>query len=178
MMDLSLQYILFSITKLTGSTSAYLASKSEIFDVIQFLEPRIFNWSAVFLRNIKEHISKYGTGKHKQFWYGSFIVSFFLERVPQVTLIPRPATEFYMERWMSLSPRLGNEPSTFRFTTDFFAWLRRYLVVIEDFLYVGVEFRGSIDLVIPKGAKWDASGTKYHKLVTIYIYIYMFLVVR
>jgi hypothetical protein len=121
-----------------GSTSAHLASKSQISYVIQCLEPRIFNWSAGFLRNIKEKISKCRTGRHKQFGYIYFLVSFFLERVPQmqpqVALIAHPTSEPRMERWTSLSPRLGNEPSTFHFTTDFFTWWRRQLMVIEDFL--------------------------------------------
>jgi hypothetical protein len=76
-MDLSLRSILFSITKLAGSTSAHLASKSQISYAIQCLEPRIFNWSAGFLRNIKEQISKCRTGRQKQFGYGYFLVSFF-----------------------------------------------------------------------------------------------------
>jgi hypothetical protein len=31
-------------------------------------------------------------------------------------------------------------------------------MVIEDFPYVGVEFRGSVDLFLPEEAQWDASG--------------------
>jgi hypothetical protein len=105
------------------------------------------------------------------------LVSFFLEWVPQmqpqVALIACPATEPHMERWTSLSPRLGNEPSAFRFTVDFFAWWRRQLVVIEDFPYVGVDFRGSADLVLPEGIQWDASGTKDHNLVTIFFLFFI-----
>jgi len=70
---------------------------------------------------------------------------------PQVELIACPTTEPWMERWTSLSPRLGNDPSTFRFTIYFFAWWRRQLVVIEYFPYAGVEFQGSADLVLPEG---------------------------
>ena len=43
-------------------------------------------------------------------------------------------------------------------------------MVIEDFPYVGVDFRGSEYLVLLKGTQWDVSGTKDHNLVTIYIY--------
>jgi hypothetical protein len=41
--DLSLRSILFAITKLTGSTSAHIASKSQISYVIHCMEPKIFN---------------------------------------------------------------------------------------------------------------------------------------
>jgi hypothetical protein len=98
---------------------------------------------------------------------------------PQVALIACPATEPQMERWTSLSPRLGNEPSTFRFTTDFFTWWRRQLVVIEDFPYAGVDFRGSADLVLPEGIQWDVSGTKLNLVMYFCFYIlYCFLCVQ
>jgi hypothetical protein len=127
--DLALRSILFSITKLAGSTSAHLDSKSQLSYAIQCLEPILFNWSAWFLRNVKEKISKCRTGRHKQFGYGSFLVSFFLEHIPhmqpQVAMIACPMTEPCTERWTNLSPRLGNESSAFRFTVDFFTWWRR-----------------------------------------------------
>jgi hypothetical protein len=56
-----------------------------------------------------------------------------------------------MERWTSLSPRLGNDLSDFRFNADFFAWWRRQLVVIQDFPYAGVYFRGNVHLILPEG---------------------------
>jgi hypothetical protein len=48
-------------------------------------------------------------------------------------------------------------------------------VVIEDFPYVGVDFRGSADLVLPEGIQWDASSMKDHNLVTIFFFfLYVF----
>jgi hypothetical protein len=180
LMDLSLRSILFAITRLVGSTSPHLASKSQISYVIQCLEPRIFNWSVEFLMKIKEHISKCQKCRQKQFGYKSFLVSFFLERVPQmqpqVPLISCPTIEPRMEQWMSLSSRLGNEPLTFLFTIDFFAWWGRQLVVIEDFPYAGVEFRGNANLVLLEGTQWDASGTKDHNLVNfVFVFICFWL---
>jgi hypothetical protein len=71
---------------------------------------------------------------------------------PHISLIEHLVSEARMERWTSMSPRLGNEPSSFSFTDDFFAWWRRNIVMIEDYPYVGVEFIGSADLVLPEGA--------------------------
>jgi len=48
-------------------------------------------------------------------------------------------------------------------------------VVIKDFPYVGVDFRGSENLVLPEGTQWDASSTKYHNLVTIFSFICFWL---
>jgi hypothetical protein len=79
-----------------------------------------------------------------------------------------------MEWWRSLSPRFGNESPTFQFTADFSTWWRMHLVVIEDFSYVGVEFRGSGDLVLPEGTQCDASGMKDHNLLTIVLFFICF----
>ena len=67
--ELPLRSILFSITSMTGSTSAHLASRSQVAYGVQCLEPTLFNWSAGFLRNVKEQISRCRTGQ-KQFGYG------------------------------------------------------------------------------------------------------------
>jgi hypothetical protein len=42
-MDLALRLIIFSITKLAGSTSGHLASKSQMSYALQCVEPRLFN---------------------------------------------------------------------------------------------------------------------------------------
>jgi hypothetical protein len=94
---------------------------------------------------------------------------------PQVALIACPTTEPCMERWMSLSHRLGNETSTFYFTANLFAWWRRQLVVIKYFSCVGLECMGSTNLVLPQEAQWDASSTKDHNLVTIFFFICLYI---
>jgi hypothetical protein len=78
---------------------------------------------------------------------------------PQIALAVQSVGEPRMERWIILSLRLGTE-STFRFTGEFFAWLRCQFIVIEDLPYVRVDFRGSMDLVLPYGVDWDVSGEK------------------
>ena len=84
-----------------------------------------------------------------------------------------------MERWTSLSPRLVLE-SEFCFTGDFFAWLRRQYLWIEDFLYANVDFRGSMDLIFSMGEDWDESGNRLiHTLssfcfLSFLMYMYFF----
>jgi hypothetical protein len=117
--ELPLWSILFAIMSVTGNTSAHLASRSQVAYGVQCLEPTLFNWSAGFLRNVKGQVSRCRMGQ-KQFGYGSFLVSFFLECIPQmhpqIALVVRPVDEPRMERWTSLSPRLVAE-SEFCFTT-------------------------------------------------------------
>jgi hypothetical protein len=96
---------------------------------------------------------------------------------PHIALITQLTTDPRMERWTSLSPRLGNELD-FNFTVDFFAWWRRKLISIEDFPYVGVDFRGSVDLVLPESIDWDVSGMKPNLVmyflffILYYFYVY------
>jgi hypothetical protein len=72
-----------------------------------------------------------------------------------------------MERWMGLSPRLGTN-SEFKFMTNFFSWLRCQLIVIEDFPYAGVDFWGSLGLVLPDGIYWDVLGIKPKTLSSVF----------
>jgi hypothetical protein len=60
--ELPLRSIVFSITSVTGSTSAHLASRSQVAYGLQCLEPTLFNWSAGFLQNMKEQISRCRSG--------------------------------------------------------------------------------------------------------------------
>jgi hypothetical protein len=97
---------------------------------------------------------------------------------PQIALIARQTTEQHMEKWTSLSPRLGTN-TEFKFTADFFAWWRRNLIVIEDFPYAEVDFWGSVDLVLLEGIEWDVSGTKTKPChVFFFIYFILFLCVQ
>jgi hypothetical protein len=89
---------------------------------------------------------------------------------PQIALEVRPVDEPRMERWTSLSPRLVSE-SEFHFTGDFFAWLRRQYLWIEDSPYADVDFRGSMDLFLPTGEDWDESGKRLsHTLSSSFVF--------
>jgi hypothetical protein len=44
----------------------------------------------------------------------------------------------------------------------------------QGFPICWVDFRGSVDLVLPEGIHWDASGTKDHNLVTIFFLFFIF----
>jgi hypothetical protein len=91
---------------------------------------------------------------------------------PWVALIEHPTSEPHMERWTSLSPQFGNDPSAFHFTAHFFAWWRRKTIMIEDYPYFMVDFRGSVDLVLPEGALWDASSETWD-IVSLQKYIFV-----
>ena len=130
---------------------------------IECLEPKIFNWSSAVLVNLKDQLSRCRNGKQKLFGYGSILVSFFLERVPllrpHMVLPPPSPTEPRMERWTSLMPRLETSGrDVFAYNDGFFTWWEMQVPVIEDFPYVGMDFRNDDSLALPEGAQWDASS--------------------
>ena len=38
---------------------------------------------------------------------------------------------------------------------EFFIWLRRQLIMVEDWSYAGTNFTGDPDLPLPEGEEWD-----------------------
>ena len=41
-----------------------------------------------------------------------------------------------------------------KFGDPFFRWLRDHLLMVEDYAYVGTDFRGDLDLPLPPSAQW------------------------
>ena len=80
--DLPLRTILFTITKLVGTITLHVANRSYMQYALECLEPTFFNWSEVFLSQIKEQLNKAKGGRKKNFSYGSILISFALERIP------------------------------------------------------------------------------------------------
>jgi hypothetical protein len=74
-----------------------------------------------------------------------------------------------MEQWTSLSPRLVAELE-FRFTGEFFAWLRHRYLWVEDLPYAEVYFHGRMDLSLPVGEYWDALGERLSKTLSSFCF--------
>jgi hypothetical protein len=76
--------------------------------------------------------------------------------------------------------RLGGGPHIFSFDACFFALWEYQIPMIEDFSYARMDFKGDIDLVLPKGAWWDETYmslknvTLQHVCFVFLIYIYIF----
>ena len=48
--------------------------------------------------------------------------------------------------------RTGAGRGKVKFGDPFFRWLRDHLLMVEDYAYVGTDFRGDLDLSLPPGA--------------------------
>lgn len=154
--SLPLQTILFTITRVAGSLGPHLASKSQMKYALECLGPTIFNWCQGLLVNLKDQVTKCKTGRNKQFGYGSILVSFFLERVPLMRpQVPYPKpTKPRMKRWTDLSARLGGGPHVFAFGVGFFHWWADQIIMVDNYPYAGMDFRGDNDLALPEGEMW------------------------
>jgi hypothetical protein len=107
--DLPLQTIIFNISHMVGSASPHMALQIYFQNVIECMEPRVFNWSDGVLHSMKKQLTKCKRGDLKQFGYRSILVYFFLERVPHLCLqvewgIPS-RRDPRMKRWCDLMAR-------------------------------------------------------------------------
>ena len=162
-----LKIIAFTVTKLCGSAALHVATGSQMRIAVDCFRGTIFNWCEAVLANIKGQLTRAKTGKLKNFGYGSIIVSFALERVPQ--LAPQSISvdagrlrEPRMVRWSALMARHAIEGTEIvRFPASYFHWLDRQIFTIEDFPYAGIDFRGDIEMSLPAGEQWDDSGKTF-----------------
>jgi hypothetical protein len=90
-------------------------------------------------------------------------VSFFLERVPHLRLqvewgIPVPQYP-RMKRWCDLRARHVAGP-IIKYNDAFFDWLRPQILMIADYVYVGLDFIGDPKLVLLERFQWRDLGKK------------------
>jgi hypothetical protein len=162
--DLTLRTILFMIARMAGSSAPHMALQSYFQYAIECTEPRVFNWADAVLRSIKRQLTKCRRGELKQFGYGSLLVSFFLERVPVFRLqvewdFPGPRDP-RMLRWCRLMARHVAGPIV-KYDDIFFDWLQNQMLMVDDYAYAGLDFRGDPDLALPEDAQWGDLGKKY-----------------
>ena len=79
---ITLRVLLLTINKVAESHTVHETNKSKFLYAIDFTAPTIFNWVEAMNINIKCQLTKAKAGNLKQFFFGSILVTFFLERVP------------------------------------------------------------------------------------------------
>jgi hypothetical protein len=47
-----------------------------------------------------------------------------------------------------------------KYDDEFFDWLRSQVIMVEDYAYAGLDFRGDPDLALPEGSQWGTSVRK------------------
>jgi hypothetical protein len=65
-----------------------------------------------------------------------------------------------MLRWCQLMARHVTGPIV-RYDDLFFDWLQGQVLMIEDYVYAGLDFHDDPDLALPEDAQWGDIGKKY-----------------
>jgi hypothetical protein len=63
-----------------------------------------------------------------------------------------------MKRWVDLMAHVADP--IVKYNDVFFDWLRTQMLMVDDYAYVGMDFRGYPDLVLPEGSQWGDTGEK------------------
>ena len=74
-----------------------------------------------------------------------------------------------MARWAELMLRAGGGQQM-SWRPEFFGWLRRQLIVVEDWPYAGTDFTGDPDLPLPEGDDWHEELGMTHSLFDFIFY--------
>ena len=90
---------------------------------------------------------------------------FFFERVPGLS--PRVDVPLHGVRdpaqwhWADVMCRLGGGRVSNPYPADLFLWWRRQIVSIDDYPYVGIDFRGDPDMLLPPGSAYGNIDNEY-----------------
>lgn len=139
----------------------------------------IFDWCTPLLTNMKSHLSSIQKGQTKNFRYGTILCSFF-EKVPG--LHPRVLASIssprdpQMGRWADLMKCLGGgDVLRTAFDDEFFSWWEQQIIVVDNYPYAGMDFRGDSDLVLPPNAAWGKIGNhflSFYQSLRFFFYVF------
>ena len=59
-----------------------------------------------------------------------------------------------------------------KYNDTFFDWLRPQILMIDDYVYVILDFWGDPDLVLPEGFQWGNLGKKYILFFIVFLWIF------
>ena len=70
---------------------------------------------------------------------------------PQVVFTELRAWDPRMQRWVRVMAHTGVGKGKVKFSDSFFRWIRDQILMVEDYAYVGTDFKGDLDLPLPPG---------------------------
>ena len=160
---LGLKAILLALGRIAGLASLYQASQPLMFYAVECMRPTMYQWSTVLLSNMKQQLSDCKMGWVQNFRFGRSILStFFFERVlglsPRVEIAPHGVRDLAQRHWANVMCRLGGGRVANPYPTKLFPWWRRQIVAIDDYPYVGIDFRGDPDIPLPLGVAYGDIG--------------------
>jgi hypothetical protein len=135
-----------------------------------------FAWDLTLHAQMIAQLDRCRSTGRGEFAFGSILVAFFLERVPMLrprVLLEVPGVREPRLRWWSqILVRHGGGEGGHYFTEEVTQIWRQMLQFILQFPYVGVDFRGEPDMVLPPGEVFDHRGMLC--IFVIYVVILIF----
>jgi hypothetical protein len=55
----------------------------------------------------------------------------------------------------------------------FFDWLQNQMLMVDDYAYAGLDFRGDPDLALPEDAQWGDLGKKYTNFLFLNVFEFL-----
>jgi hypothetical protein len=134
----------------------------------------VYDWCTSLLTNMKSQLTDCKQGRKRNFGFASILCSFFFERVPglspRVEIIPQDRMIQTMSRWTDVMRWLGGGRVPTPYNDELFFWWRRQVIAIDDYPYVGIDYRGDPDMPRPLGSAYSDIG-----IIFFFFYISFFL---
>ena len=170
-----MKILLFTIGRVAGSASLHQASTTQMSIAVECLV-HLYDWCTTLLINMKKQLTSIRKEKTRHFGYGTILMTLFFEKIPG--LWPKVISSINSPRdprisqWADLMKRLGeSEVPRTTWDDEFFQWWEEQAIAVEDYPYVGMDFRGDPNLVLPPGVAWGAIG----EISIFYFWLYDFL---
>jgi hypothetical protein len=77
-----------------------------------------------------------------------------------------------MLRWCRLMARHVAGPIV-KYDDIFFDWLQNQMLMVDDYAYAGLDFRGDPDLALPEDAQWGDLGKKYTNFLFLNVFEFL-----
>ena len=84
------------------------------------------------------------------------------------------AQDPHMFWWLDTMACIGGAGAKVKYGAPFFHWLNDQILMIEDYAYVGTEFRGDPDLPLLVDAQWGDIDRKTSQDVDYFLYFSCF----
>ena len=161
--DFTLQVLMSTIMRIVGSSSLHLATWNQMRLAVDCMHGALYEWCSRVVPIMKRQLSDCKRKRWKNSGYSSILVSLFFKRVPGLSpTIPLPVRspcQPRLSRWGDIFLHQGGGDTVQSvYDDDFYFWWEWHLSALEQFPYVGMDFWGDLDLVLPLGGAWGELG--------------------
>jgi hypothetical protein len=163
--NLILKIIVLMLTMIIGLASLHQALRLLMFYALECVSSTIYDWCTSLLTNMKGQLIECKKGGKRNFGFASILCSLFFERVPslgpRVEIIPIGPCDPAMARWIEVMRWQGGGRVVTPYNDDVFFWWRRQIIALDDYPYVGIDFIGDPDMLLPPGVTYGTIGKKF-----------------